>query len=35
MAEQTRVADHATVLAALREQVRLLDARVGELGRHL
>ncbi len=33
--EQTRVADHATMLAELREQVRTLDARVGELGRHL
>jgi len=35
MAEQTRVADPATLLASLREQVRLLDARVAELGRHL
>jgi hypothetical protein len=33
--EQTRVADPATVLAELREQVRDLDARVAELGRHL
>jgi ubiquinone biosynthesis protein UbiJ len=33
--EQTRVADHATQLAELRDQVRTLDARVGELGRHL
>ena len=33
--EPTRVADHATVLAELREQVRVLDARVAELGRHL
>lgn len=33
--EPTRVADHATMLADLREQVRMLDARVGELGRHL
>jgi hypothetical protein len=33
--EQTKIADHATVLAELREQVRGLDARVAELGRHL
>jgi hypothetical protein len=35
MAEQTRVADHATMLAELREQVRVLESRVSELGRHL
>ena len=33
--EQTRVADHATMLAELREQVRVLEGRVSELGRHL
>jgi hypothetical protein len=33
--EPTRVADHATLLAELREQVRLLEQRVTELGRHL
>jgi hypothetical protein len=33
--EQTRVADPATMLAELREQVRVLDGRVSELGRHL
>jgi hypothetical protein len=33
--EQTRVADHANRLTELREQVRVLDARVAELGRHL
>jgi hypothetical protein len=33
--EQTRVADPATLLAELREQVGMLDVRVGELGRHL
>jgi hypothetical protein len=33
--EQTKVVDPATVLAELREQVRGLDARVAELGRHL
>jgi hypothetical protein len=33
--EPTKVADPATVLAAMRDQVRLLDERVGELGRHL
>jgi hypothetical protein len=35
MAEQTKVADHATMLAELREQVRVLESRVSELGRHL
>lgn len=33
--EQKKEVDHATVLAELREQVRMLDARVAELGRHL
>jgi hypothetical protein len=33
--EQTRVADPATMLAELREQVRVLEGRVSELGRHL
>ena len=33
--EQTKVADPATMLAELREQVRLLESRVSELGRHL
>jgi hypothetical protein len=33
--EPTKVADHATMLAQLREQVGMLDARVAELGRHL
>ena len=33
--EQGKVADVATVLAGLREQVRALDERVAELGRHL
>jgi len=33
--EQKRVADHATMLAELREQVKTLDARIDELGRHL
>jgi len=33
--EPTKVADPATVLAELRDQVRLLDERVSELGRHL
>ncbi len=33
--EQKRVADHATMLAEQREQVKSLDARVAELGRHL
>jgi hypothetical protein len=33
--EPTRVADHATLLAELREQVRSLNTRVDELGRHL
>ncbi len=33
--EPTKVADPATLLAELRERVRLLDARVAELGRHL
>jgi hypothetical protein len=32
---ETRATDHATMLAELREQVRGLDARVSELGRHL
>jgi hypothetical protein len=35
MSESTKVADHATLLAELREQVKTLDARIGELGRHL
>jgi hypothetical protein len=35
MAEQTKVADPATMLAELREQVRVLESRVSELGRHL
>jgi hypothetical protein len=33
--EQGKGADVATILAGLREQVRALDARVAELGRHL
>jgi hypothetical protein len=33
--EQPRAADPATMLAELRERVRLLDERVSELGRHL
>jgi hypothetical protein len=33
--EQTKVDDHATLLAELREQVHGLDERVAELGRHL
>ena len=33
--EPTRVADPATLLAEMREQVRMLDQRVTELGRHL
>jgi hypothetical protein len=33
--EPTKVADHATLLAELREQVRVLETRVSELGRHL
>jgi hypothetical protein len=33
--EQGKVADVITVLAGLREQVRALDERVAELGRHL
>ena len=33
--EQTKVTDPAVLLAELRERVRVLDARVGELGRHL
>jgi hypothetical protein len=33
--EHGKALDTATVLAGLREQVRTLDARVGELGRHL
>jgi len=35
MSESTRVADHATLLDELREQVKNLDARIDELGRHL
>jgi len=35
MSEPTRVADHAMLLAELREQVKKLDARIDELGRHL
>jgi hypothetical protein len=35
MAEQTKVADPAVVLADLRERVRGLDERVEALGRHL
>jgi hypothetical protein len=35
MSESPRVADHATLLAELREQVKTLDARITELGRHL
>jgi len=35
MSESTRVTDHATLLAELREQVKTLDARIDELGRHL
>jgi hypothetical protein len=33
--EQGKVTDPATIVAGLREQVRALDARVTELGRHL
>ena len=33
--EQGKAADVATILAELREQVRALDERVAELGRHL
>jgi hypothetical protein len=33
--EQGKVADPAALLADLREQVRALDERVAELGRHL
>jgi hypothetical protein len=33
--EQGKVTDVATILAGLREQVRALDERVAELGRHL
>jgi hypothetical protein len=33
--EQGKVADVTMLLAGLREQVRALDARVVELGRHL
>jgi hypothetical protein len=33
--EQPRATDHATLLAQLRERVRVLDERVTELGRHL
>jgi hypothetical protein len=33
--EQGKVSDVTTVLAELREQVRALDERVAELGRHL
>jgi hypothetical protein len=32
---ETRSTDHATLLAELRAQVRGLDERVSELGRHL
>jgi CO/xanthine dehydrogenase FAD-binding subunit len=32
---ETRSTDHATMLAELRAQVRGLDERVSELGRHL
>jgi hypothetical protein len=35
MSESTRVTDHATLLAELREQVKTLDARIDQLGRHL
>jgi hypothetical protein len=35
MSESTRVTDHATLLAELREQVKMLDGRIDELGRHL
>jgi hypothetical protein len=33
--EPTKVTDAATVLVGLREQVRSLNERVAELGRHL
>jgi hypothetical protein len=33
--EQGKVADVTMLIAGLREQVRALDARVVELGRHL
>jgi len=33
--EQGKAADSTMLLAELREQVRALDARVVELGRHL
>jgi hypothetical protein len=33
--EPTRIADPATLLAELREQVGALNARIDELGRHL
>lgn len=33
--EQGKVTDPAALLAELREQVRALDERVEELGRHL
>jgi len=35
MSESTRVPDHATLLAELRDQVKALDERINELGRHL
>jgi hypothetical protein len=33
--EQGKAVDVATILAEVREQVRALDERVAELGRHL
>ena len=35
MSESTKVADHAVLLAELREQVKTLDARIDELGTHV